>query len=124
MLDHRLYLPEEWCEETKACRDRREKVHIPEAVSFQTKPQIAAGLIRQTMALDVVPLDWITADEAYGQNGEFLDELERLELRYVVEVPVNTTVWTKDTQPRACRSMAAEVGCRPSRAGSRSPRRR
>src|SRR3954469_5251368 len=100
LLDHQLYLPESWCEATRACRDRREKVHIPEAVSFQTKPQIAAGLIRQTAALDVVPLDWITADEEYGRDGEFLDELEELGLRYVVEVPVNTTVWTED--PARC----------------------
>jgi SRSO17 transposase len=100
MLDHQLYLPEGWCEATTACRDRREKVHIPETVAFQTKPQIAAGLIRQTAALDVVGLDWITADEEYGQNGEFLDEVERLELRYVVEVPVSTTVWTED--PASC----------------------
>lgn len=42
----------------------------------------------------------MTADEAYGQNGEFLDEVERLELRSVVEVPVNTTVPTKD--PASC----------------------
>jgi SRSO17 transposase len=93
-------LPEGWCETTQACRDRREKVHIPEAVAFATKPQIAAGLIRQTVALDVVHLDWITADEEYGRNGEFLDEVEQLELRYVVEVPVNTTVWTED--PASC----------------------
>jgi len=100
MLDHQLYLPESWCEATKACRGRREKVHIPKAVTFQTKPQIAAGLIRQTVALDLVHLDWITADEEYGKNGEFLDEVERLELRYVVEVPVTTTVWTED--PASC----------------------
>ena len=100
LLDHQLYLPETWCEETKACRGRREKVHIPEAVAFGTKPRIAAGLIRQTVALDVVGLDWITADEEYGRNGEFLDEVERLELRYVVEVPVSTTVWTED--PASC----------------------
>jgi SRSO17 transposase len=100
MLDHQLYLPEDWCEETKACRDRREKVHVPEAFAFQTKPQIAAGLIRQTVALDVVRLDWVTADEEYGRNGEFLDEVERLELRYVVEVPVSTTVWAED--PASC----------------------
>ena len=100
LLDHQLYLPESWCEETQACRDRREKVHIPEAVPFQTKPQIAAGLIRQTVVLGALSLDWITADEAYGRNGEFLDEVERLDLRYVVEVPVNTTVWTED--PASC----------------------
>jgi SRSO17 transposase len=101
LLDHGLYLPEErWCEDTQACRDLRDKVHIPQEVVFQTKPQIAAGLIRLTMMLGVVALDWITADEEYGRNGEFLDELETLDHRYVVEVPVNTTVWTED--PAAC----------------------
>jgi SRSO17 transposase len=100
MLDHRLYLPESWCQDTQECRDRRDKVHIPEAVAFQTKPQIAAGLIRMTMALGLVTLDWITADELYGRNGEFLDELETLGHRYVVEVPINTTVWTED--PATC----------------------
>jgi SRSO17 transposase len=100
LLDHQLYLPEGWCQETKACEDRREKVHIPETVGFQTKPQIAAGLVRQTAALGVVNLDWVVADELYGRNGEFLDDLESLGQRYVVEVPVNTTVWTKD--PASC----------------------
>jgi SRSO17 transposase len=100
LLDHQLYLPESWCEPTKACKDRRAKVHIPSTVGFQTKPQIAAGLIRQTAVVGVVNLDWVTADELYGRNGEFLDELESLEQRYVVEVPVNTTVWTED--PTSC----------------------
>ena len=100
MLDHQLYLPESWCEATEGCRDRREKVHIPEPVTFQTKPRIAANLIRLTAALGVVALDWITADEEYGRNGEFRDELETLGHRYVVEVPVNTTVWTED--PASC----------------------
>ncbi|HET7424006.1 MAG TPA: transposase, partial [Gemmatimonadales bacterium] len=100
LLDHQLYLPESWCAAGKAVAERREKVHIPETVAFQTKPQIAAGLIRQTLVLGAVSLDWITADEEYGRNGEFLDEVERLELRYVVEVPVHTTVWTED--PASC----------------------
>src|SRR3954470_21750150 len=42
LLDHALYLPETWCEDTPACRDRRDKVHIPERVAFQTKPRLAA----------------------------------------------------------------------------------
>jgi SRSO17 transposase len=100
LLVHQLYLPETWCESGKAAARRRQKVHIPEAVGFQTKPQIAAGLIRQTVALGIVALDWITADEEYGKSGESLDEVEQLELRYVVEVPVNTTVWTAD--PASC----------------------
>ena len=100
LLDHRIFLPESWCEDTPAGRARRAKVHVPESIGFATKPQIAAALIRQTVVLDQVRLDWITADELYGRSGEFLDELEELELRYVVEVPVTTTVWTAD--PAAC----------------------
>jgi SRSO17 transposase len=100
LLDHRLFLPESWCEDTPAGRQRRAKVHVPESIGFQTKPQIAAALIRQTVVLDQVRLDWISADELYGRSGEFLDELEALELPYVVEVPVTTTVWTED--PATC----------------------
>jgi SRSO17 transposase len=100
LLDHRLDLPEDWCEAGRPAAERRRQAHIPEAVAFQTKPQIAAGLIRQAVAQGVVALDWITADEEYGKNGRFLDEVEQLELRYVVEVPVNTTVWTED--PASC----------------------
>lgn len=122
LLDHGLYLPEErWCEDTEACRELRDKVHIPQEVNFETKPQIAAGLIRLTMALGVVVLDWITADEEYGRNGEFLDEMETLGHRYVVEVPVNTTVWTED--PATCvppQGSRGRVPTLPSRASVRS----
>src|SRR6516162_3575540 len=40
-LDWALYLPEEWCED----RERRAKAKIPDDVEFQTKPELAAGLI-------------------------------------------------------------------------------
>ncbi len=100
LLDHQLSLPESWCQAGQAAAERRQKVHIPETVAFRTKPQIAAGLIRQTVALGVVTLDGITADEEYGTNGGSLDEMEQLELRYVVEVAVTTTVWTAD--PASC----------------------
>jgi SRSO17 transposase len=49
---------------------------------------------------DSVHLDWVTADEAYGTNGELLDELEELGQRYVVEVPRANTVWVED--PAGC----------------------
>jgi SRSO17 transposase len=121
LLDHRLYLPEPWCEDSEAAHQRRDRAHIPEGIVFRTKPQIAAGLIRQTAALGIVTLDWITADEEYGRNGEFLDELETLGHRSVVEVPVTTTVWTED--PAGCvppYSGRGRVPTQPSRASVRS----
>jgi SRSO17 transposase len=106
LLDHRLYLPEGWCGDTPAARDRRAAAHIPPEVVFRTKPQLAAELIRGVAVLGEAALDWITADEEYGKNGAFLDELEALGQRYVVEVPTNTTVWDVDPAGRVGRNRA------------------
>jgi SRSO17 transposase len=100
LLDHRLFLPESWFAATPAAKDRWDQAHLPEDLPFRTKPQIAAELIRGVAVLGQVPLDWIVADDEYGRSGHFLDELESLEQRYVVEVPVTTAVWTAD--PATC----------------------
>lgn len=94
LLEQQLYLPETWASDA----DLRDKTGVPKDITFQTKPQIAIELLRRTRDNGLLQLDWITADEFYGHNGEFLDELEALQQRYVVEVPVNTTVWTVDPQ--------------------------
>jgi SRSO17 transposase len=88
LLDHQLYLPAEWASD----RRRRKKTRVPREVEFQTKPQIAAQLIGRTLDAGHVQFDWITADEGYGRYGDFLDALEARQQRYVVEVPVTTTV--------------------------------
>src|SRR5512142_1372986 len=100
LLDHQLFLPESWCEPTREAKDRRAKAAIPEDVPCRTKPRIAAELVRAVAVLGQVELDWVVADEAYGRAGHFLDELEVLGQRYVVEVPVTTAVWTAD--PATC----------------------
>jgi SRSO17 transposase len=99
LLDQQLYLHESWYEGETAVQ-RREEAHIPEDLPFRTKLEIAATLIRNVAVLGAVTLDWIVADEAYGRDGEFLDELDQLKQRYVMEVPTNTTVWTVD--PAEC----------------------
>jgi SRSO17 transposase len=99
LLDHRLYLHGSWYDGPDAA-SRRAKVHVPEGLPFRTKPQIAAELVRNVAVLGVVTLDWVTADEEYGKNGDLLDELEGLGQRYVMEVPTTTTVWAVD--PARC----------------------
>jgi len=93
VLDHELYLPRCWIKDRK----RRKKTRVPKELKFRTKPQIAIDLLKRT-TIGPVQFDWITADEEYGKNGTFLDELEAMSKRYVVEVPVNTTVWTVDPE--------------------------
>jgi SRSO17 transposase len=112
LLGHRLYLHKSWYEGDEAAR-RREEAHIPEGTPFRTKPQIAGELVRDIIVTGLVGLDWITADEEYGQNGDLLDELEGLGQRYVMEVPTTTTVWTED--PASCIPPHSGRGRRPRR---------
>lgn len=85
LLDHQLYLPESWAGDA----ERRKKTRVPEEIVFQTKPQIAAAMV----ARSTVHFDWVMADEEFGRDGDFLDALERVDQRYMVEIPANTTVW-------------------------------
>jgi SRSO17 transposase len=96
LLDHQLFLPESWCAASREAKDRRDRAHIPEGVDFRTKPRIAAELVRNVAVLDQVRLDWVVADSEYGRAGHLLDELELLEQRYVLEVPVTWVFWTAD----------------------------
>jgi SRSO17 transposase len=48
-IAYRLYLPQEWAQDAA----RRKKAHIPEGITFKTKPQIALDQIRAALAAGV-----------------------------------------------------------------------
>jgi SRSO17 transposase len=96
LLGHRLFLPEAWCAATPEAKRRRDEAHIPEDVTFRTKPQIAAELVRDVAVLGQVESDWVVGDSEYGRAGHLLDELELLEQKYLLEVPVTWVFWTAD----------------------------
>lgn len=80
----RLYLPKQWCDD----EPRRLQAHIPATVTFQTKPEIALGLIDEAKAAGI-PFELVGADAGYGDNPNFLDGLEARQLGYVVAVACN-----------------------------------
>ena len=87
-LDRELYLPEEWAEDA----ERRSATGVPEAVQFQTKPQLALRMLAR--ALDAgVPAGWVTADSIYGGAYRLRTLLEERRMRYVVGVAANQAVW-------------------------------
>jgi SRSO17 transposase len=45
-IAYRLYLPKAWAEDT----ERRKKAHVPAAITFKTKPQIALEQMRAAPA--------------------------------------------------------------------------
>lgn len=91
----RLYLPESWAND----RDRRKEAGIPDEISFQTKPAIALAQIRQAVAQGVSRAP-VLADSAYGHETRFRAGVTELDLKYVVGVHENMTVWPPGEAPR------------------------
>jgi SRSO17 transposase len=92
LLDRRLYLPEEWVKEDSHA-ERREKCGVPEDIEFKTKPELAWGMIQALHHEGTLPGQWVACDEAFGQNGDFLDKVAGIDLWYYAEVPHTTHVW-------------------------------
>jgi SRSO17 transposase len=90
----RLYLPEVWCQDF----ERRHQAGIPEAIEFQTKPEIASEQIRQALA-QKVPTGTVLADAGYGNGNSFHAAITQLGLQYVVGIESSTTVWEPGQQP-------------------------
>jgi SRSO17 transposase len=91
-LGWRLYLPEEWCEES----ERRRKAKIADELCFQTKPELASALCEQAAGWEVTAAP-VLADSAYGDDTAFRTRLSRLGLDYVVAVRAGTSVYGPET---------------------------
>ena len=87
-----LYLPEEWCGDEL----RRAGAKIPARVAFETKPELAAGLIEQAAAWQI-PVAPILADSAYGDISAFRTRLHALALEYVLAVSDQVSVYGPET---------------------------
>ncbi len=91
-LGWRLYLPEEWCDDLP----RRRQAKIPDELSFQTKPELAAGVCERAAGWQI-PAAPILADCAYGDDTRFRTRLDAQGLEYVVSIQAQTAVYGPET---------------------------
>jgi SRSO17 transposase len=89
-LDRRLYLPEAWC----AAPGRRAKAQVPEAVTFQTKPEQAIAMLKHAWERGV-SMRWVTGDEVYGDCPALREAVEASGRSYVLAVSATTPVWAE-----------------------------
>jgi SRSO17 transposase len=87
LFDFRLYLPKAWCRDRK----RRERARIPRDVQFQTKTELATGMVAAAVRA-AVPFGWAAGDEVYGRSSKLRKACEDAGKGYVFAVPVNFTV--------------------------------
>jgi len=85
-IAYRLYLPKAWAQDAA----RRKKAHVPEAIKFKTKPQIALEQIREACAAGV-PRGVVLMDASYGANSVLRAGVSALGLCYVAAI-VSTVI--------------------------------
>ena len=106
-LDRELYLPREWAENW----ERRTEAGVPEAVTFQTKPQLARMMLERVIEVGV-PASWGTGDEVYGGDQRLRVWLEQQGIPHVLAVRSNEPLWVAtDRGPAqiAAAQLAAQV---------------
>jgi SRSO17 transposase len=86
LVDRELYVPEEsWC----ADPGRRAEAHVPDELTFLTRPQQVQEMVERAVAAGV-PFAWFAADEEFGQNPGLRSYLETERIAYAMAVPKNT----------------------------------
>lgn len=92
LVDKRLFMPEQWFTEDYA--DRREKCHVPDEVTWHTKPQLAVEMLQAIGREGRLPFKYIVADCLYGNSPDFLDALDAcLGVTSFVSIPADTRCW-------------------------------
>jgi SRSO17 transposase len=92
LVDQRLFLPEVWFSEAYGAR--RRKCQVPDELTFESKPQLAAAMLKGIVAEGLLPLRYIVADCLYGNSPEFLDALDAcIGVTALVAIPGESRCW-------------------------------
>lgn len=81
LIDRRVYLPKSWTGDPQRC----EQAGVPDDIAFATRSELADDMITAAVAA-LVPVRWVAADEAYGNNTSLRARLRELRLGYVLAV--------------------------------------
>jgi len=101
MVDARLYLPQEWCEDLARC----EEAGIPEAERmFKKKWEIGIDIIEHQQTLGA-SFDYVGADGYYGNSIEFAEAIDTKGYVYMLDIHSNLTIYLE----------GAEVGIPPAK---------
>jgi len=92
LVDKRLFLPEVWW--TDAYAARRTQCNVPDELTFQSKPQLAAAMLEAMTHEGLLPFKYIVADCLYGHSPTFLDAVDACVGRTaLVAIPSETRCW-------------------------------
>jgi SRSO17 transposase len=91
-VDKRLFLPEVWW--TEAYATRRAKCNVPEELTLQSTPQVAAAMLQSIVREELLPFKYVVADCLYGKSPTFLDAVDAcVGITALVAIPSETRCW-------------------------------
>src|SRR4051812_21176851 len=93
-VPYRLSLPQEWADDPA----RRQKVGVPEEITFQTKPEIALDQLRAAAEAGL-PRGVVLMDAGYGSDTQLRTDVTALGLSYIAGILSNTSVWAQGRAP-------------------------
>jgi SRSO17 transposase len=82
LIDRELYLPQDWCSDLL----RRHAAHIPESVTFATKPELAKRMVKRAQMAGLL-ISWVVADTVYGHSPDLRLFLKEQGYAYALAVP-------------------------------------
>lgn len=93
MVDARLFLPEDWCLDSKRC----EEAGIPASErNFKTKLEIASEIVEhQSTQID---FDFVSADGFYGNDADFARKIDELGYLYMLDIHANQSIYVEPTE--------------------------
>jgi SRSO17 transposase len=103
-LDRALYLPHEWA----ADEPRRSEAGVPEAVRFQTNPQLARQMLERARDAGV-PAAWVTGDSVSGTDPNLRQWLDEQTQAYVLGVASHLMLWSADAEGLYQETLAKHV---------------
>ena len=87
LIDRELYLPEDWCSDLP----RRRAAHLPDTLTFQTKPELAVHMLERAHDAHL-PTRWVVADTVYGHSPTLRGWLEQHGYPYALAIPSTEAV--------------------------------
>jgi SRSO17 transposase len=90
LASYELFMPEKWFSDEYQIL--REQCHVPEHVTFKTKPEMAAEMLNATFKSGMFQAKWIGCDSLFGASKTFLDSLPK-ECYYFADIHAPTLVW-------------------------------
>ena len=91
-MDTRLFLPAAWLGDAYATR--RTQCRVPQEVTLQSKPQLAAAMLQAIVHDGLLPFKDVVVDGLYGQSPDFLDAVDAcIGVTTFVAMPSETRCW-------------------------------